>query len=110
MIQASVRWLTAEQATPMLTSGELDPHDVVRAHLDAIDLYDGRIHAYIHVDRDAKSNAGMTLAVKDSLPVKGMPYTYATASRRKTRSPWRGRERPGWRSWGRRTCRSLPPR
>ncbi len=80
MIQASVRWLTAEQATPMLTSGELDPHDVVRAHLDAIDLYDGRIHAYIHVDRDAKSNAGMTLAVKDSLPVKGMPYTYATPS------------------------------
>jgi Asp-tRNA(Asn)/Glu-tRNA(Gln) amidotransferase A subunit family amidase len=72
--------MPAEQATSLVRSGRLDPQDVVRAHLDAIDRFDGRIHAYIHVDREASSTAGSTLAVKDSQPVKGMPYTYATPS------------------------------
>ena len=80
MIHASTRWLTADQATRMILDRELDPQDVVRAHLDAIDRFDGRIHAYIHVDRGATTNRGITLAVKDSQPVKGMPYTYATPS------------------------------
>lgn len=76
MIETSPRWLTATE----ISSKELDPQDVVKAHLDAIDRFDGRIHAYIYVDRKAKSSRGMTLAVKDSQPVKGMPYTYATPS------------------------------
>src|SRR5207249_5217059 len=76
------RWLTADQATRLILDRELDPQDVVRAHLDAIDRFDGRIHAYIHVDRGATTTIGITLAVKDSQPVKGMPYTYATPSRR----------------------------
>ncbi len=63
---------------------DLDPQVVVRAHLNAIDRYDDRIHAYIHVDGEAQSTSGVTLAVKDSQPVAGMPYTYATPS-------WRGR-------------------
>src|SRR2546423_10923993 len=57
-----------------------DPQAVVAAHLEAIDRHDGRVHAYIYVDRKAKSTSGMTLAVKDSQPVAGMPYTYATPS------------------------------
>ena len=64
----------------MILDGTLEPQDVVRAHLDAIDRYDGRIHAYIHVDREATTTRGITIAVKDSQPVKGMPYTYATPS------------------------------
>ncbi|TMD98683.1 MAG: amidase [Chloroflexi bacterium] len=80
MIQSSVRWLAADQATRMILDGELDPQDIVTAHLDAIDRVDGRIHAYIHVDRGATTTRGVTLAVKDSQPVKGMPYTYATPS------------------------------
>ena len=80
MIQSSVRWLTADQVEPLVTSGDLEPQDVVEAHLDAIDRFDGRIHAYIHVDRNARSSSGMTLAVKDSQPVAGMPFTYATSS------------------------------
>ncbi len=80
MIQASVRWLSAEQAMRMARARELDPKEVVKAHLDAIDRFDGQIHAYIHVDRHATSTNGVTLAVKDSMPVKGMPYTYATPS------------------------------
>jgi amidase len=53
---------------------------VVQAHLDAIDRFDSRIHAYIHVDRNARSSSGVTLAVKDSQPVAGMPWTFATPS------------------------------
>jgi Asp-tRNA(Asn)/Glu-tRNA(Gln) amidotransferase A subunit family amidase len=80
VIETSPRWMPAEQAATLVRSGELDPQEVVRAHLDAIDRFDGGIHAYIHVDRHATSVAGMTLAVKDSQPVKGMPFTYATPS------------------------------
>src|SRR5438094_4366179 len=61
-------------------SGDLKPQEVVDAHLDAIDLFDSRIHAYIHVDRNARTTSGVTLAVKDSQPVAGMPYTYGTQS------------------------------
>src|SRR2546423_5123159 len=57
-----------------------DPQAVVAAHLEAIDRHDGRIHAYIYVDHNARSTSGVTLAVKDSQPVAGMPYTYATPS------------------------------
>ncbi|HKW60380.1 MAG TPA: amidase [Candidatus Dormibacteraeota bacterium] len=61
-----------------------DPQSVVDAHLDAIERYDGKIHAYIYVDREARPQpgkySGVTLGVKDSLPVNGMPFTYATPS------------------------------
>ena len=80
MIESSVRWLTATESTRLASAGELDPQAVVAAHLDAIDRFDDRIHAYIHVDRDARSTSGATLAVKDSQPCAGMPYTYATPS------------------------------
>jgi Asp-tRNA(Asn)/Glu-tRNA(Gln) amidotransferase A subunit family amidase len=72
--------MAAEEATRLVRSGELDSQAVVQAHLDAIDHFDSRIHAYIHVDRQAISTSGVTLAVKDSQPVAGMPYTYATPS------------------------------
>lgn len=53
---------------------------MVRAHLEAIDRHDPRVHAYIYVDHNASSRSGVTLAVKDSQPVAGMPFTYATPS------------------------------
>src|SRR5207253_1221579 len=80
VIQASARWLSAEEAMGQVRAGDLDPQAVVQAHLDAIDRFEERIHAYIHVDRAARSSSGVTLAVKDSLPVAGMPYTYGTTS------------------------------
>ena len=68
----------------MVGAGSLDPQAVVRAHLVAIERLDAWIHAYIYVDREAHSSsgpyAGVTLAVKDSQPVAGMPYTYGTSS------------------------------
>lgn len=80
MIGASARWLSASDAAQRVLSGELNPQDVVQAHLDAIDRFDSRIHAYIHVDRNARSSSGVTLAVKDSQPVAGMPWTFGTPS------------------------------
>jgi Asp-tRNA(Asn)/Glu-tRNA(Gln) amidotransferase A subunit family amidase len=80
VIDTALRWMTAREAASHVNAGELDPQDIVRAHLDAIDHYDRRIHAFVYVDHDARSTVGMTLGVKDSQPVKGMPYTYATPS------------------------------
>ena len=80
MIEASARWLSATDAMQRVRAGDLKPQEVVDAHLDAIDRFDSRIHAYIHVDRNARTTSGVTLAVKDSQPVAGMPYTYGTPS------------------------------
>jgi len=75
-----VRWLSASDAAQRVRNGEMNPQDVVQAHLDAIDRFDSQIHAYIHVDRNAHSSSGVPLAVKDSQPVAGMPFTFATPS------------------------------
>ena len=80
MIEASARWLSATDARERVRARDLKPQEVVDAHLDAIDRFDSRIHAYIHVDRNARTTSGVTLAVKDSQPVAGMPYTYGTPS------------------------------
>src|SRR6202165_954031 len=88
MIESSVAWLSAVEISRRVHAGDIDPQAVVRAHLATIDRLDPRILAYIHVARDARRSsgphAGVTLAVKDSQPVAGMPYTYGTPS-------WRGR-------------------
>jgi len=80
----SLVWLPAVEIARRVSDGDLDPQAVVRAHLAAIDRLDSRIRAYIHVDRAAHPSpgpyAGVTLAVKDSQPVAGMPYTYGTPS------------------------------
>jgi Asp-tRNA(Asn)/Glu-tRNA(Gln) amidotransferase A subunit family amidase len=76
-------WLSAYEIARDVPAGDLDPQEVVRAHLDAIDQLDPRLHAFVHVDRDARAGtgplAGVTLAVKDNLPVAGMPWTDGSA-------------------------------
>jgi Asp-tRNA(Asn)/Glu-tRNA(Gln) amidotransferase A subunit family amidase len=78
------RWSSANNIATSVRDGSLEPQSVVDGHLDAIERFDPRIHAYIHVDTEATAQAGsysgVTLAVKDSMPVKGMPFTYATPS------------------------------
>lgn len=76
----SARWLAATEILRQVGAGELEPQSVVRAHLEAIERFDSKIHAYIYVDPSARSTSGVTLAVKDSQPVADMPYTYATPS------------------------------
>ncbi len=76
----SARWLAATEIMRQVGAGELAPQSVVRAHLEAIERFDSKIHAYIYVDPNAQSTSGVTLAVKDQQPVAGMPYTYGTPS------------------------------
>src|SRR2546428_1463728 len=77
-------WLSAVEVARLVRGSMLDSQAVVQAHLEAIERLDRRIHAYIHVNRDAMAPegefSGVTMAVKDSQPVAGMPYTYATPS------------------------------
>jgi len=58
--------------------------DVVATHLAAVERLDSRIHAYVHVHRAAGTSdgplAGTTTAVKDNLPVAGMPWTDGSAA------------------------------
>jgi Asp-tRNA(Asn)/Glu-tRNA(Gln) amidotransferase A subunit family amidase len=86
MHHESSDWLSADEIARRVAAGDLDPQSIVDGHLAAIDRCDPRIHAYIYVDRKAQAGegpqAGVTIAVKDSQPVAGMPWTYAT---------------PGWR-------------
>ena len=55
----------------------------MQAHLEAIDRFDAGVHAYVHVDSRSRGSsgplAGATLAVKDNLPVAGMPWTDGSA-------------------------------
>ena len=83
MSQNQPAWLSAGEIVRRVSAGELDPQAVVRAHLDAIDRLDSQVHAYVYVDRNARASAGplsgVTLAVKDNLPVAGMPWTDGSA-------------------------------
>jgi amidase len=79
----SYAWLSAAEIEREVSSGRLDPEAIVRAHLAAIERLDGEIHAYVHVDTSAGAvpghASGVTLAVKDNLPVAGMPWTDGSA-------------------------------
>src|SRR2546425_9924186 len=83
MADDDARWFSATDITRLVGAGELEPRAVVRAHLAAIERLDPRIHAYVHVDRNARAAggpmSGVTLAVKDNLPVAGMPWTDGSA-------------------------------
>jgi amidase len=83
LIESPTGWLSAVEIARRVANRELDQQEVVRAHLDAIDRFDPQLHAYVHVDRGARASTGplaaVTVAVKDSLPVAGMPWTDGSA-------------------------------
>jgi Asp-tRNA(Asn)/Glu-tRNA(Gln) amidotransferase A subunit family amidase len=76
-------WLSTAEIAHAVSGGSLDPQAVVHAHLAAIDSHDPQVHAYVYVDREAEASqgllSGVTLAVKDNLPVAGMPWTDGSA-------------------------------
>ena len=77
-----VAWLTAGQVAERVRAGDLDPAEAVRVHLDRIERLNPRLNAYLHVDPAAAPAdgplRGATLAVKDTQPVAGMPWTYGS--------------------------------
>ena len=76
-----------------IKSGEVSAREVTQAHLDRIGAVDERVHAFLHVDTDAAlahadrvdvkraageqlgDLAGVPLALKDILAMKGVPTT-----------------------------------
>lgn len=79
MVSEDIGWLTAGEALRLVGEGALSPQEVVACHLERIERLDGRTHAYVHVDREARAGegplAGITIGVKDTDPVAGMPWT-----------------------------------
>jgi Asp-tRNA(Asn)/Glu-tRNA(Gln) amidotransferase A subunit family amidase len=75
-------WLSLTQSVAAVSGGELESQALVRSHLERIRRHDPRVHAYIHVDPDATPGSGplsgAALAVKDTQPVAGMPWTYGS--------------------------------
>jgi amidase len=77
-----VAWLGAVEVAERVRRGELEAGEVVRCHLERIHRLNPRLGAYVHVDGGAIAGEGplrgATLAVKDSQPVAGMPWTYGS--------------------------------
>jgi amidase len=76
-------WLTACDVSRCVGSGELDAQTAVRSQLDRIARLNGRTGAFVHVDTAAAAAgtgplAGVGLAVKDTQPVAGMPWTFGS--------------------------------
>lgn len=79
----ALAWSSIRDIGNALHCGELAADGVVRSHLERIARLDGLLHSYIYVDPDARASAtgvlaGCTVAVKDTQPVRGMPWTWAT--------------------------------
>ena len=84
---------TASQLSELMTSRAVSAREVALAHLDRIEAVDGDIHAFLHVDREGALRsaddidsarakgaslgalAGVPLALKDVLTMKGAPTT-----------------------------------
>jgi Asp-tRNA(Asn)/Glu-tRNA(Gln) amidotransferase A subunit family amidase len=77
-----VAWLPATELAGALQAGQVEPQAVVACHLARVARYDSAVGAYVFVDRSARAGsgplAGVTLAVKDSYPVAGMPWTFGS--------------------------------
>jgi len=88
MQTAGVAWMSAGEVVDRVRSGALASESVVATYLERIDRFDERVHAYVYVDRRARAApgilTGVTVAVKDTQPVAGMPWTYGSPR-------WRGR-------------------
>jgi amidase len=81
----------AAELADLVRSGELTAHELVEASLRRIDALDGQVNAFVHVDAegalaaadlvkpgDERAFAGVPIAIKDNVPVEGMPLTFCT--------------------------------
>ena len=78
----------ATQLAGLVRAGEVSSRELTEAVLDQIEALDGDLNAFVHVDAegalaaadavgagDERPFAGVPIAVKDTAPVAGMPYT-----------------------------------
>jgi len=75
-----LEFLSIAQIQDLLAAGQLDPHDVARAQIQRARQIDAHLHAYLYLDDSPNTTAtgplaGVTVAVKDTQPVAGMPWT-----------------------------------
>lgn len=82
--EAVIAWRGAVELARDVRAGELDANAVVHEHLERIARFEPRVHAYVYVDMAARAKrrgilAGVTVAVKDTQAVRGMPWTLGTA-------------------------------
>jgi Asp-tRNA(Asn)/Glu-tRNA(Gln) amidotransferase A subunit family amidase len=79
MSAGDVAWLTAMEVMEEVSSGRLAPQEPVAAALERIASLNPDLNALVHVDEAASAGtgplAGVTLTVKDTWPVAGMPWT-----------------------------------
>jgi Asp-tRNA(Asn)/Glu-tRNA(Gln) amidotransferase A subunit family amidase len=76
-------WESAARVAGLVRSGRSDPQATVRAQLARIRALNARAGAFVHVDDAVSAGAagqlaGVGLAVKDTQPVAGMPWTYGS--------------------------------
>jgi amidase len=79
----NMAWLGATEIADLVRSGRLDRSSVPRHHLGRIHRLDARLGAFVHVAGDVEPGgdgllAGVSLAVKDTQPVAGMPWTWGS--------------------------------
>ena len=76
--------MDTSDVTALVAKRELEAREVVAAYLDRIARLDSRLAAYVHVDSHAQPSegprTGLAVAVKDTQPVAGMPWTYGSAA------------------------------
>lgn len=82
MTKQELAWLTATEIRSLLAAGDIQSGDVVAAHLERIARLNPALAAYVHVDPLAAPGAGLlagtSVAVKDTQPVTGMPWTHGS--------------------------------
>lgn len=78
-MSSSIAWLSSREIQDQLAANQIGALDVARATLDRIRRLNPRLHAYVYVDEDATGGdgalRGVPIAVKDTQPVAGMPWT-----------------------------------
>jgi aspartyl-tRNA(Asn)/glutamyl-tRNA(Gln) amidotransferase subunit A len=102
----SIPGASASQLISAMSSGELSAVEVARACLDQIDARDRAIGAFLHIDRDGAMKqatavdqkrragqplgklAGLPVAIKDVVCIRGMPTTCASRILPKYVSPY----------------------
>ncbi|HEY6739705.1 MAG TPA: amidase family protein, partial [Actinopolymorphaceae bacterium] len=98
--------LTASEIAAAIRSGDLSAVEVAQAHLDRIAKVDDKIHAFLYVDTDGAFDtaravdekrargeelgplAGVPLALKDVLTMKGVPTTCGSSILEGWRPPY----------------------